>query len=406
MVSIAKIEEDFPLVKDHCYLNTHAIGLKPKYVTKAVLDFQREELLDYEPGSSPPPPFSDLYEARQRVVRETRELFARLLKCDPGEVSFQENASRGANIAAHMLKLGRKDNVVSDDLNFPSMVWPWVRNPGNGPEVRIIRSHKGRVTLSDYEKAISDDTKLVTVSSVSFVNGFKADIEGLGKLAKEKNAYFLVDASLSTGYEDIDVGRWKADFVVTCNYKWLMATFGTAEFYCSRKNLEEFESPDAGYFSHEEFVFPKPVGSHPLENRLKNYRPSPTARRFELGNPCYVSIYTLKKSLEYMFTEGLDRIRRRAYRTMDELVDGLVDHGVQIFSPLDPSERSLEVFFSIKGIEASDIMSSFRSDGISAGTSKWDLTGTPGVRASVHFYNLPSNIEVFLRTVSKLNKGR
>ena len=100
------------------------------------------------------------------MTNDTRRLFSKLINAKEEEISFQANSSTGINIVAEMLQLNNKDNIITDDLNFPSMVWPWRMNKKNNPKIKMIRNKKGIIKPEDYEELIDENTKLITTSSV------------------------------------------------------------------------------------------------------------------------------------------------------------------------------------------------------------------------------------------------
>ena len=93
---------------------------------------------------------------------------------------------------------------------------------------------EGLIKAEDYEAMIDRKTKLVIVSLVSWINGLRAEVEEITKMAHEKGSLCMVDSTHGTGYIDIDVRAWTIDFLATSNYKWLLSTHGSSEFYCAK----------------------------------------------------------------------------------------------------------------------------------------------------------------------------
>jgi|TARA_B100001971_G_C18248080_1_gene575907 selenocysteine lyase/cysteine desulfurase len=385
--------DDFPVSKNYCYLNTHGIGLTPVSVMEDVKNFLDKSINE--------PPFEVQFENWIKMTNDTRRLFSELINAKEEEISFQANSSTGINIVAEMLQLNNKDNIITDDLNFPSMVWPWRMNKKNNPKIKMVRNEKGIIKPEDYEELIDENTKLITTSSVSFINGFKNDLHNIGKITKKNNIYFLVDACLNTGYGNIDVQKCNIDFLVASNYKWLMSGFGAAEFYCKKKHIDKFETPHAGWFNHKQFPFPKSSTNNPLENRLMEYESPNHARKFEPGNPNYLSVYTLRKCLQYINKIGLERIRNKGYKLMLQLIEE-IDSKVEIHSSTKSDHLSLEIFFGIKNNTSKELHSKLRKEGIWAGTAAWDLSKESGVRISTHFYNKEEHIDKTISAIKKI----
>src|SRR5208282_2268584 len=236
------LEEEFPIAERFAYFNTAGAGLIPRTVVEDVRDMYGRYLST--------PPYEDLFEEFRDTVKVARGIFAPMVGARPEEISFQSNASAGLNLVVQMLNPKRGENVVADDLGFPSDVFPLLALRKKGVEFRMVKNNRGVVTAEDYGRDIDEKTKLVMLSYVSWVNGMRLnDVEEITKIAKEKGAYVMIDTTHGTGYLDIDVKRWGVDFLATSNYKWLLSPFGAAEFYCARKHLEEFQPPHLGWNS-------------------------------------------------------------------------------------------------------------------------------------------------------------
>ena len=103
--------------------------------------------------------------------------------------------------------------------------------------VRASEVKDGRVDLTDFERIVDDRTRLVQVSQVSYVNGFRYDLRGLSEIAHEHGAKMLVDSTQAVGALKVDVKKEGIDFVSTAPYKYLMGPAGLAFLYVSSEHI-------------------------------------------------------------------------------------------------------------------------------------------------------------------------
>ncbi len=381
-MDMKELEDDFPLTRRFNYLNTAAVGLTPRSVI--------QKINTYNQGCLHHPPYEELFDKAQAIVEEVRRRFAKFINASPDEVSFQSNTSTGINLVAHIIDWKRGDDVILDDLLFPSDVYPWLMLRKRGVEVRMLRNVGGRVGVEQYEEAVDDRTRLVMLSHVSFANGFRCDVEAISKVAGKKNAYCLVDATQSAGFLDIDMRRWNVDFLVTSNYKWLLAPFGAAEFYCSKRVMDEFESPVSGWHSAEK----------PMELRIDEYEEAEGARRFEPGNPDYMAIYGLGECLFYIRSLSASRIKAHVDRLYNALVEGLGSVDARIHTPTDKESRSAIIFCSFVGKDGLELSKALEAQKIIvAGRKFGDFSG---LRVAPYFYNTEEDVEAFIKAVKAL----
>lgn len=378
--------EEFPVISKVHYLNTAGIGLTPKSVIEAMNRFSEEVLRT--------PPYRKLFDEYGKMVEEARREFGRLIGASSKEVSFHLNTSEAVNLVVEMLKPKRGENVVVDDLGYPSNVYPLMALRNKGVKVRIIGSRKGLLGVEDYERVVDENTKLVMVSFVSFVNGLRSDVEGIGKLADERGAYFMVDSTHGTGYLKIDVKRWRADFLATSNYKWLLSPFGAAELYCTKECLEELSPPHVGWHSVE-----GPTGALNTEG----YTIAKDSRRFEPGNLGYISIKGLKESLNFLSGVGFHELQKATLKLAGEILDGLFDMGADLLTPMDEGRRSGIVFASFRGLRGEDIVKHLMKKKVWVTPRRFMKVS--GIRISPYFYNNEEDIERFLRELRGIFKG-
>lgn len=269
-----------------------------------------------------------------------RETIARLINAEPAEISFVQNTSHGLNIAAQSLPLRSGDNVIFCNIEFPSNVYPWMLlERQRGVEARCIPHDGGGLTVEALEAHADERTRVVTVSSVQFLTGFRTDLERIGEWCHQRGIYFVVDAIQSAGAAPLDVRACHADFVACGAPKWLMGPVGIGFLYCRRELLEQVTPPMAGCISVEGW-------QDWLDYDLTFL---PTAARFELGGGNYVGMAGMLAAVEMLMEMEVAQTQRWTLHLTDRLIADLQRRGYHIISNLEPARRSAIVTFAVPG---------------------------------------------------------
>lgn len=206
-------------------------------------------------------------------------------------------------------------------------------------EARCIPHDGGGLTLAALEKHADDRTRVVTVSSVEFLTGFRTDLEAIGAWCRERSIYFVVDGIQSVGVVPLDVRACHVDFLSCGGPKWLMGPIGLGFLYCRRELLERLTPPMAGCVSV--------VGWEDWLDYDLTFLPS--AARFELGGPNLVGMMGLLSAVELLLEVGVEAIHARTLHLTDRLIADLERRGYRVVSNLDPARRSAILSFAVPG---------------------------------------------------------
>jgi len=238
------------------------------------------------------------YEAMERHARDQREFGAlhwrewyaeverlraaagRLIGADPREIAILKNTSEGLSFVAEGLRWRGGDNVVTTALEFPSNWTPWKHVERRGVEVRLAN----QPTIAAIEPLVDERTRIVTVSSVAFHNGFTADLDAIGDLCARRNILFCVDAIQSVGVLPMDVRRAKIAFLAADGHKWMCGPEGCALFYVAAEHRDKLDVLENGWTNIDrrgKFIL---VPTDLL----------PDARRFEAGSLNTNGVYGLR----------------------------------------------------------------------------------------------------------------
>ncbi|UCB60848.1 MAG: aminotransferase class V-fold PLP-dependent enzyme [Candidatus Bathyarchaeota archaeon] len=373
MENIERIREDFPVTKSKLFLNHSGYSPLPQPVADVMKKYN-EDLCCFE-------------------VDETKyglgqEFFAELIGAAKEEIALVPNTSTGLNIAANTLDYSRGSNVVTTDLEYPSVVYPWLKK-SLGVNVEYVKNVGGRILVEDIEKVVTDETVAIAVSHVEYVNGFKHDLKALAEIAHEHGAYLIVDGIQALGVIPVDVKKNDVDFLTASCYKWLLGPAGSGYLYVRRELLEELEPPFIGWASVKPEVFDTSEFWDIWRLQL-----SETASRFEVGAPSFISFVGAATALQLLQKIGIKNIQRRVLDLTEVLLDAVKNLGFKLTTPEDEECRSAIVHFLIAN--AQEIAEELKHKGIIISAR------SRGLRVSPHFYNTEEEIEKFISELKAL----
>jgi selenocysteine lyase/cysteine desulfurase len=376
MENIHMIREQFPITKKKIFLNHAAQSPLPKPVADAVRKFADD--------------FSNFGTTSIEWNDGGKPFFAKLIRAKPEEIALVENTSVGLNIAANVLHYPPGSKIVTTDLEYPSVVYPWLRK-SLGVKVHYVKNIDGKILLDDMEKAVDDKTVAVAVSHVEYVNGFRHDLRALSEIAHEHGAYLIIDAIQSAGAMQIDVKRDDVDFLTAACYKWLLSPPGAGYLYVKEELIEKFEPPFVGWAS----VKPEVFDTIDFWD-IWNLKLSETASRFEVGSPSFISLIGAAEALKMLLNVGIENIQKRILSLTDHLIESVKNLGLKLQTPEEPQYRSGVVNFKID--KPKEVAESLNRKGIIVSAR------AHGLRVSPHFYNTEEEIDKFVEEIKNGQK--
>src|ERR687886_2821423 len=173
-----KIRKEFPVTKNYTYLANAAISPMPTPVVEETLRFY-DGMLNHA---------GTIWGNWIEKMEQTRQAYAEFINASSDEVGFTHSTSEGMNIIAHMLSA--KGSVISNELEFPSSILPWLNR---GSYVHFVKAKHGRILKQDISDAISTKTKSVVISHVQYSTGFRQDLADLSALTRKHGLYLVVN---------------------------------------------------------------------------------------------------------------------------------------------------------------------------------------------------------------------
>jgi selenocysteine lyase/cysteine desulfurase len=366
------VRGDFPIVGTRTYLNSAYIAPIPTQVVAAgtaFLDAKSHRPLEVN---------TDLLAPDETL----RAQFATLVNATPDEIGLLFSTAEGENILAHGLDLVAGDNVVVDELHYPTeFVLYRALEASRGIELRIVKHRGGAVDASDFEPYVDRRTRIVSVAWVSHQNGFRHDMRPIADLAHAHGAVFYADAIQAVGMFPIDVRAEGVDAICCGSYKWMLAGFGVAPFFIRRELIDRIRLDRFG-----EFQIEKELPDH-------HYELATTARRFDYCSRAFGAARQLSAGLTYLDTVGVARIETHTVGLARQLYDGLVAQGHRMFTP-PHNQSSIVTFYITKPMP--DVRAAFQAANI-------DVTVRNGqVRIAPALFNTSDEVARCLEVTRRL----
>jgi selenocysteine lyase/cysteine desulfurase len=362
------IRDRFPVFEHRVYLNSCSQG--------ALADSVRAAYDAYLQGLESE---GSLWSHWVDRAEGARNAFARVLHADPDSVAVTTSASAGVSAVASALDFGKRDTVVTTDLEFPTIGQIWHAQERRGAKVvHVPAEADNTMSLDRLAEAIDERTAIVSVTHVCYRNGSRLDIEAVARLAHEHGALVLVDSYQAAGAVPIDVGALGVDFVVGGALKYLLASPGVAYLYANPATTGHLVPTATGWFADEDI--------NAME--IGRFRPSRTARRFESGTPPIPPIYAAIAGAELILEVGIERTMDHVGRLNDWLIDEVTAMGGVVATPKERARRGPLV--AVAATDAEELVARLGVDGIVTSSRDGNL------RISPHCYNIPADIERLL----------
>ena len=314
-----------------------------------------------------------------------RERVGTLWDVSARRIAFMPSAAEGMGWLARGLDWRSGDNVVTTNLEFPSVAYAWRHVQRQGVEVRMVSHRDWVVDEGDLLDAMDDRTRVLAISHVSFYTGQCHDLERLSEGAQKNGILFAVDATHSAGVLKVPAGL--TDLTVSSSYKWLLATHGVAPCYLSGRAESQVASTCFGW--HNLAVWPKQESE-----RLPEVDEQPMPERLEPGNPAMQVVMHLDLSLDVLLGLGKDRIQEHARELAGMVGAGLEGLGYEVISPRDRSSRSGNTCFRIA--HAAEAAAGLAERGVLV----WGEFGR--MRISTHAHNGSEDVKRFLEALGTL----
>ena len=387
-LDITAIRNDAPATLASAYLNAGTNGPLSSYAAAAIAAANESQLTEGRIGPG-------IYERSIAISTELRSAFARLLGADDEEIALTHHTTDGMNIAVWGQKYQPGDEIVTTSLEHPGGLVPiLVAAKRFGVTVRVVPveiTDDGATTAEKVIAAITQRTRLVAVSHVSWKSGVVLPLAEIAERVHAVGGLLAVDAAQSAGAIAVDVRALDVDYYACPGQKWLCGPDGVGALYVRRERILDTQQTFAGG--------PALRDGNAWDN-AGNYLPGTTARRFEVATVYKPALAGMLASLRWL--EGL------GYAAIYERIQSLTAHcratlsaipGVTVYTP---AAQAGLTSFNIDGVDP--VQASARLGEL--GVLVRSVSGPALLRASTSFYNDESDVEKLRRGIEEVISER
>lgn len=375
---LAGWRSEFPILERCTYLVSHSLGAMPRGVEAQLAEYAelwaRRGVRAWAEG------WWDMPVAAGDAI-------ARIIGAPPRSVAMHQNVSICQSVILSCFDLGGKRNkIVYEDLNFPSVMYVYEAHSDLGARVEMVRSEDGiTIPLDRYLAAIDETTLLVPLSHVVFKSGFVQDVAAIVKRAHEVGALVVADLYQSAGTVPVDVTAWDVDFATGGSVKWLCGGPGAGYLYVAPRLRDRLKPRVTGWMAH----------AHPFAFETGAIDYAGDATRFLHGSPAVPALYAARAGHEIIGKIGVDAIRAKSKRQVARLMELALANGFVPRTPADPESRSGMVILDVPH-GAAVTRELLRREIVV------DHRPGAGIRYSPHFYTSDAEIEHALAETRKI----
>jgi cysteine desulfurase/selenocysteine lyase len=408
MLDIQKIRNDFPTISsDNIYFDSVASSLTPQSVIDTMVEYYTKYRANVHRGI-----YDFSMQASEKFEEAIRSI-AKFIGAKTSEIVITSNTTHSINEVALTLDFNPGDEILSSILEHSSNMVPWGRletkigvrtkwyNPGRS----------GLFDINEFDKMITDKTKLVSLTYISNAIGSVVPVKEVGKLCKERGIYFLVDAAQAAPHVKIDVKEIGCDFLAFSGHKMLGPT-GVGVLYI-REELADLLIP--GFLGGGTMDTTKCNCNLEEECNLSNCEFSELPHKWQAGTPPIAATLGLKTAIDYIEDIGFENIQAHDAQLMSQVLNGLSSvPNIDIFGPKEASLRKSIISFNIGDLPAAEVgrilNENYRiavrtGDHCAIGYFKNEPVNTRGnVRASMYVYNTSEEVDRFLNAVNDIAK--
>ncbi len=401
-LDIDKIRNLFPVLhqevhgKPLIYFDNAATTQKPQAVMDALQNYYSLDNSNIHRGAHA------LADRATRYYEDTRIAVQQYINApEPEEIIFTKGTTESINLVASTF--GRKfikegDEILISTMEHHSNIVPWqMLCEEKGATLKIIPiSESGELLLDEFEKLLTENTKLVSIVHVSNALGTINPVKEIIEKAHAVGAKVLLDGAQSTSHLQVDVQDLDCDFLAFSAHK-LYGPTGLGFLYGKREILEAMPPYQGGGEMIKEVTFAKTTFNE-------------IPFKFEAGTPNIADVIAFQKALEFIKSVGKEEILKHE--------DDLLAYGTEVlnnikgFVPVGTAANKVSVIsFNILGMHPFDVGMMLDANGIAVRTghhctqplmNRFGIEGT--VRASFSVYNTKSEIDQFAASVAKIAK--
>ncbi|SEW14662.1 Selenocysteine lyase/Cysteine desulfurase [Chryseobacterium wanjuense] len=301
-----KIRQDIKGLSDgKIFLNNAGSSLMPQVVLDSMINYlhQEEQFGGYEVANR-----------NAELLEQFYDETAKLINCKSSNVAFATSATDAYAKALSSIVFKERDVIITtvDDYISNQIVFISLQKKLNVKVIRTKNLSDNELDLEDLEHLIKEyRPKLVAVTHIPTNSGLIQNVESVGKICRQYDVLYLVDACQSVGQLEVDVEKIGCDFLTATGRKFMRGPRGTGFLYVSDKVLEQNYAPlllDMRGANWSEF---------------DDYELFKTAKRFEHWEISYASLLGLMEATKYANAVGMQEIENYNRKLSEKLRQNL-----------------------------------------------------------------------------------
>jgi len=389
-MDINKLRADIRGLEDgKIFLNNAGSSLMPKIVVDSMTEYSHQEELygGYEAAH-----------INAHMLEQFYDETAKLINCKSSNIAFATSATDAYAKALSSIIFKEGDCIITTADDYISNQIVFISLQKN-LKVKVFRTKNlpdNELDLEDMENLIREHhPKLVAVTHIPTNSGLIQDVEAVGKICRQYDILYLVDACQSVGQMVVDVQKIGCDFLTATGRKFMRGPRGTGFLYVSDRLLEQSYAP----------LLLDMRGAHWSE--YDDYELFQTAKRFEHWEISYASLLGFIEAVKYANAVGMKNIEEYNRKLSEKLRADLQDNGFQTWD-IGNHLSSIVTFCSQDGdleniqkvLKKNNVFFSvtYKNSALIDFTKK-NIDGI--VRLSPHYYNTSKEVE----TVSGILKS-
>jgi len=399
IINLEKIRTDFPILKREVngkpliYFDNGATAQKPQQVIDVINRYYQFENANIHRGiHTLSQEATDAYEKARATVQQF------INAIHEHEVIFTSGTTGSINLIAS--SFGKKhitsgDEIIISTMEHHSNIVPWqMICEERGAILKVVPiNDKGEFLFDEYEKLLSDKTKIVAVTHVSNTLGTINPVKKIIKTAKKFGAFTLIDGAQAVPHKKVDVQDLDCDFYAFSAHKMFGPT-GVGILYGKEAVLNDLPPYQGGGDMIKTVTFEKTT-----YNELPH--------KFEAGTPNIVGGIALAAAINYMNSIGIENIAIHEKELLTYTTEKIKEiDGVRIIG--EANYKASVLSFLVNGTHPTDLGMILDKLGIAIRTGHhcteplMNRFGIPGTaRASFAFYNTKQEIDVFIEALKR-----
>jgi cysteine desulfurase / selenocysteine lyase len=367
---------EFPVTHDKIFLAHAGVCPLPRRVAQAISDCVAGGM------------FGDQEAFVMHRIADARNAGAKLLNCQPDEVSLVGPTSLALSFVAAGLNFRKGDNILIYHDDYPSNVYPWMALAAKGVQVRLLNTRGlGTIRAVDVMGQVDENTRLVALASAHFISGFRIDHDAIGKFLRERGILFCLDAIQTLGAFATSVEH--VDFLAADSHKWLLGPCGAGVLFVKRDLQEKLNPPIYGWHNVRN---PNFIAQDAIEFRGG-------AAKFEAGTHNLIGLVGMIAAMELALELGVDNIAAELKRKRAWFAPALQAKGYAVLNaePKPENAGGITAIFQ-PGKDLAPLHQKLSDAGVVA-SLRTDRKNQNYIRFSPHFYNTDAELQRVLELV-------